>query len=194
MRLRKFSAVAIVDNPATNAGFFTCLSIGEPDMADTAHETKVLELSAERDLLAEEVARLKANVTALEGQVTAKSAELSVAKAEATTAAVNGERARIGDILALCNKAGKADLSAKHIADGTPTIDVQKALFDVLCLGNKPIGEGDANLEAKPDENAAYKAEFKANAYLSARMNEADYIASRRIDDGLQPLVTLKAA
>ncbi len=187
--------MAIVDNPATNSGFFTCLSIGDEEMADTAN-ANVAELTAERDLLAGEVARLKGEVTKLSADLTAKGAELSVAKSEATIAATNAERSRVADVIALCSKAGKVDLSAKHITDGTAVVELQRALFDVLCAANKPIGDGGsaADLSAQPDENASYKAEYKANTYLSARMTVEDYIASRRIDDGRDPLQKLKAA
>lgn len=194
-RLRNVGAIAIVDDPATNVAFFSCLSVGENEMADqTALETKVAELSAERDLLAEEVARLKADNAKLGSDLTTKSAELSVAKAEATSAAVAAERARVADVLALCSKAGKADLSAKYIADGTPTADVQATLFEALCSANAPIGEGANDPAPKPTANAKYEAEYKANAYLSAKMTLDEYVETRLIDDGVKPLVDLAAA
>jgi hypothetical protein len=190
-RLKNVRAIAIVDDPATNTAFFSCLSMKDDDMADQANlETKVADLSAERDLLAEEVTRLKTRVTTLETEATAKSAELSVAKTDIAAVAVKEERARAGDILALCQKAGKADLSAKYITDGTPTTDVQKSLFDVLCSGNKSIGEGENDLPAGKDENAAYKAEYAALSaeYTKRGVTEADYVSMRRIDDGKDQL------
>lgn len=191
LRLKSLKAIAVVDDPATNTAFFSCLSAKDDDMADANLETKNAELSAERDLLAEEVTRLKTRVTTLESDVTAKSAELSVAKTDAAALAVKDERARAGDVLALCQKAGKADLSAKYITDGTPTADVQRALFDVLCTGNKPIGEGDGTQTGEKDENAAYKTEYAALSaeYSKRGVSEADYVALRRIDDGKDQLI-----
>jgi uncharacterized protein YhdP len=105
------------------------------------------------------------------------------------TEAIAAERNRVGDVLALCSKAGKADLAAKHIADGTSKLDLQSTLLDVLCANNKPIGEGEnVDLSKNTGPDAKYKAEFEANAYLSARMSLEDYIASRKIDDGVEKL------
>lgn len=203
MRLKNLPAIAIVDDPATNTGFFSCLSVGDDDMADNAElENKVAELSAksadlsaERDLLTEEVGNLKARISTLEGELKVategKAAELSAVRSEVAGKVMTDERNRVCDILALCEKAGKAELSAKFVTDGVATADVQKQLFDVLCTSNKPIGEGSAaDLSAKPDENSKYKAEFAATktAYLSAGVSEEDYIRTRRIDDGLDVL------
>jgi hypothetical protein len=154
-------------------------------------ETKVADLSAERDLLAEEVTRLKTRVTTLETDATAKSAELSVAKTDSAAVAVKEERARAGDILALCVKAGKADLSAKYITDGTPTADVQKALFDVLCSGNKPIGEGDERLSRRQGRKRGLQDRICALSaeYSKRGVTEADYVSMRRIDDGKDQLI-----
>lgn len=192
MRLKQLMAIAIVDDPATNTGFFSCLSTGDDDMADDA---KVTELTAERDLLAEEVSRLKTENTKLTTDLTAKGAELSVAKAAATTEAIASERARVGDILALCNKAGKTDLSAKYIADGTVTGDVQKAILDMLCAKNGAIdgagaeGSDAANLSKDPD--AAFKAEYATDRVVLQRagISEADFLASRRISAGTETLL-----
>jgi hypothetical protein len=68
--------------------------------------------------------------------------------------------------------------------------DVQASLFDVLCKSNTPVGE-DANAgeSAKPDENSKYKAEFKAEAAYAKTMTVDEYVAMRRVDDGLDLLV-----
>lgn len=192
MRLKELTAIAIVDDPATNKGFFSCIT-GDDDMAE---ETKLTELTAERDLLAEEVARLKTENAKFQTDLTAKSAELSVAKAEATTAAATAERARVGDILALCSKAGKAELSAKYIADGTATADLQKALFDVLCAKNGAIdgagGEGGGG-ELKTDHDAEFKKEYAADRAMlqKAGISEEAYLSSRRVTDQHQGQVTM---
>lgn len=203
VRLKTLTAIAIVDDPATNTAFFSCLSTKEPDMADTAELEKKYadltakhgDLTAERDLLTEEAGKLKASIAKLEADAKiatdSKTAELSAAKTDAISASLAGERARVADILALCGKAGKADLAAKYVTDGTATADVQRALLEVLCAANKPVGEGSAaDLSSKPDENAKYKTEFAA---LSAKDkvsfgDEAGYVSMRRIDDGLDTL------
>jgi len=210
MRVKEMPAIAIVDDPATNKGFFSCLSTGDEDMADIAElEVKVTDLSAknadlsaERDLLTEEVGNLKTRIATLEGEnkilVEGKVADLSAAKTDAIAKTLADERNRAADILALCGKSGKAELSSKFIAEGTAVGDVQKQLFDVMCSGNKPIGEGSAaDLSTGNDVDAKYKTEYAAqkSAYLSAGVTEEDFVKSRRVDDGLDSLMpTLNAA
>lgn len=199
MRLKDLLAIAIVDRPATNAGFFSVTGVS--DMAEnTALEAQVAELSAERDAATKKAGELQSQLTDLQAKVqeaaAGEAATLSAAKIEATAVAIKGERERAGNLLALCSKAHKIDLAAKFIADGTAVADVQAQLFSALCEGAKPIGDaGGTNLEAGKDENAKYKAEYTA---LSAKEkaafgDEAGYVAMRRIDDGLDQLTT-KAA
>jgi hypothetical protein len=200
MRIQDLLAIAIVDRPATNVGFFST-PVGESNMAEvTALEAQVAELSAERDTATKQAAEYKLRIDSLETKIkeaaAAEVAELSAAKTEAIAATLKSERARIGDVLALCSKANKTDLAAKFIADGTPVTEVQSALFSALCAGAKPVGEGSGELHLSgSDENAKYKAEFTA---LSAKDkaafgDEAGYVAMRRVDDGLDQLTT-KAA
>lgn len=196
MRLKDLLAIAIVDRPATNAGFFSVTGVS--DMADiTALEAQVAELSAERDAATTKAGELQSQLTDLQAKVKAaaagEAAALSAARIEATAIALKGERDRAGDILALCTKASKTDLAAKFIADGTSTAEVQASLFAALCATAKPLGDaGGTNLESGKDENAAYKAEFTALSAKERSMfgTEAEYVAMRRVDDGLDQLTT----
>lgn len=199
MRLKQLLAIAIVDRPATNVGFFSVL--GDSDMAEvTALEAQVAELSAERDNATKKAGELQAQLIELQAKIkeaaAGEAAALSAARIEATAVALKSERERAGDILALCSKANKTDLSAKFIADGTSTSEVQASLFAALCAGAKPLGDSSTNLESGKDENSAYKAEYTA---LSAKDRstfgtEAEYVAMRRVDDGLDVLTVGSAA
>lgn len=196
MRIHDLLAIAIVDRPATNVGFFS-----EPEgahaMAETtALETQVAELSAERDTATKTAAELKLRVDTLETKIkeaaAAEVAELSAARTEATANTLKAERARAGDILALCSKASKVDLAAKYIADGTPVAEVQSVLFAALCAGAKPVGEGNGELHLQGgDKDAPYKIEYAALSAKEKTMcgTEADYIASRRISAGDEQLL-----
>jgi len=196
MRIHDLLAIAIVDRPATNVGFFS--STGDSSMAEnTALEAQVAELSAERDTVTKKAAELQTQLLDLQAKVAEAAAgevaALSTARVESAATTLKAERARVGDIVALCSKASKVDLAAKYIADGTPVADVQAALFAALCDGAKPVGSGDGELHLQGgDENAAYKSEYAA---LSAKErnafgDEAGYIAMRRIDDGKDHLST----
>lgn len=117
----------------------------------------------------------------------AETVDVAAIKAQAITE----ERNRITEIHALCKQAGKPDLAAKYCESATMSIaDVRLALFDVLCKSNTPVGE-DANggETAKPDENAKYKAEFKAGKYS---MTEDQYVSLRRAEDGLEEFIPTK--
>jgi ATP-dependent protease ClpP protease subunit len=112
------------------------------------------------------------------------------AKAEAM-AALAEERKRAADINALCQQAGKSDLAAGFIEQGTPVADVQSKLFTALCE-DRPKSHQPA-LPKEPEtpeqkENAKFLAEYKANPHLQKAMTEAEYVATRRIDEGLEVL------
>jgi hypothetical protein len=138
-----------------------------------------------------EVANLKTQNEALQAKL---GTEVETAKLSASKDLAKAERERASNIAALCGEVGMANLSAKYIADETPIVEVQAALLKAVCEKNKPIGDGSGNadLSAKDDPNAKYKAEYKAQekAYLSAGITEADYIQSRLIDDGKAFLTT----
>lgn len=112
--------------------------------------------------------------------------DLAAERTAAADLARKEERERVTTITALCSEAKKPELAAKFCENGSSVAEVQTALFQMLCKSNGPIGdEGGTGETAKPDENAKYKAEFKAGNY---GMTEDQYIAMRRIDDGIDQL------
>ena len=145
---------------------FTCLATEEPinmadDVAPKADEAK--------ETPAIEAA---ANVDA--------SAVAASAKAE--------ERERITKIQAICARAGKPEMAAQFCESDASVADVQARMFDVLCQSNKPVGDSEPEGE-QPKENAKYVAEYKANAAYAKAFTEDEYVAMRRVDDGLDQLV-----
>jgi hypothetical protein len=64
---------------------------------------------------------------------------------------------------------------------------VQSKLFKALCDDMKPVGDAPKE-EPKTDENSAYRAEYKADPSYAKSMTEDEYVAMRRIDDGLEIL------
>lgn len=104
--------------------------------------------------------------------------------------AVEDERNRANDITSLCTKAGCQMKAADFIASGKAAREVKDEIFDVLCQNNKPIGDGSSTAEPAKDPDAKYKAEYaKArDSYMKIGTSEADYIAMRRIDDGVDAL------
>lgn len=186
MRLKQLTAIAIVDDPATNKGFFSAIEEGDMPTDQLA------ELSAERDLLTEEVVRLKGEVATIKADMSAKETAHIAALSTARTEAIAAERARVGDIIALCSKAGKTDLSAKYINDGTSKSDLQSALLDVLCATNKAVGEGErVDLSRNEDPDATFKAEYAADRAMFQRggISEEAYLTSRRISAGGEALL-----
>ena len=113
--------------------------------------------------------------------------DLNAIKAEAGKA----ERDRITTISAMCEQAGCSNLAAGYNADPKMSVtDVQAKLFDAMCKKNKPIGdEGSSdNGQSSADPNEKYKAEYKGNALYAKSMTADEYVAMRRIDDGLDNL------
>lgn len=182
MRLKVLDAIAFVDDPATNVGFFST-PFKENDMAENADLLKqVGDLSASLESARTENSTLKEQIAKLTAD---QQAALSAAK-DATASAITAERNRAANILALCDKSGHANLSAKFVADGADLTSVQSVLLEAMCSKNKTIGDGGNGGTKETDPDAAYKSEYAAakDAYLSRGVSEDDYVKSRRIDDG----------
>ena len=108
--------------------------------------------------------------------------------------AVTDERARISAVNAVCQKAGKPDMAAEFIANGTSLADVQTRMFEVLCAARPPVGDSGGNEPTTKDPDAAFKAEYASDRALlqQAGISEADYITSRRISTGAESLLVRK--
>lgn len=152
-------------------------------MAENADLLKqVGDLSASLESARTENSTLKEQIAKLTAD---QQAALSAAK-DATASAITAERNRAANILALCDKSGHANLSAKFVADGADLTSVQSVLLEAMCSKNKTIGDGGNGGTKETDPDAAYKSEYAAakDAYLSRGVSEDDYVKSRRIDDG----------
>lgn len=118
-----------------------------------------------------------------------KTVDLSAERKAAADLAVKHERERITEIGSLCTQAKRPDLAAGFAEKGTSIEEVRKELFNVMCNSNKPVGDaggsGDVQ-EADPD--AKYKAEFKTEPRYAKSMSESDFVAMRRVDDGIDEL------
>jgi hypothetical protein len=110
--------------------------------------------------------------------------------------AADNARKLAADVMAVCNQAGKPDLAAEFITNGTPLADVQARLLQLMCAERKPTDDtGSDPINKAADPNAAYKAEYAKHkdAYVRNGVSEDEYVKSRRIDDGLDPLQKIGA-
>jgi ATP-dependent protease ClpP protease subunit len=110
------------------------------------------------------------------------------AAAAASKEAIETERKRASELQALCQMAGMPEKAADYIAKGTAVEAAQKEMFETLCKQRPSVDGGGSNPAPAADANAKYKAEFKANPHLAKELSEEEYVASRRIDDGLDKL------
>jgi ATP-dependent Clp protease protease subunit len=122
----------------------------------------------------------------------AESIDVSKITADATAKATAEASERAAKIIAMCQTAGVPNLAAEYVSDSTMSAsDVQAKLFDAVCKKNKPIpdesGSG-AEGSQQPDQNEKYRAEFSVSAAYSKSMTVDQYIAMRRVDDGLDSL------
>jgi hypothetical protein len=103
--------------------------------------------------------------------------------------ALADERTRMSGIQTVCQKAGKPEMATEFIANGTSLADVQNRMFEILCAARPPVGDGGSNNDpAQPkDPNDRFKAEYAADrkALQKAGISEEDYVASRRVTEGL---------
>lgn len=110
--------------------------------------------------------------------------------ADAIQLAVADERKRAANIIAACKLAGHPDLAQGYIDQETSLADVQTALFTKVCAEKTAVG-GPPVEAPKNDANAKYVEEYKAGQYS---MSQDEYVAMRRVDDGLDVLVPGSAA
>jgi hypothetical protein len=94
------------------------------------------------------------------------------------------ERDRCKKIRALCDLAGCGDKFNQFVDAGFSVAETQSALKDLIGKRGSVL---DSAPEPPADPNAKYKAEFAAHRHLLS-VSEDQYIRSRRIDDGLEPL------
>lgn len=94
------------------------------------------------------------------------------------------ERERCKKIRALCDLAGCGDRFNAFVDAGFSVAEAQSALKDLMSKRGNVL---DSAPEPPADPNAKYKAEFSAHRHLLS-VSEDQYIRSRRIDDGLEPL------
>jgi ATP-dependent Clp protease protease subunit len=107
------------------------------------------------------------------------------------------ERKRISGITAVCEMA-KVDPAKrqKFIDDGTSLDDVTIAARQQMAASNPPpeASKG-GETQGEGDPAAKYRAEYKARGAKfnqSSPITEDEYVQSRMIDDGHEPLVNLK--
>ncbi len=140
----------------------------------------------EADIQAKATADAKAQIEAEAKAEADRKAELDVIRAEAVTA----ERERTTQISALCTLAGQPELAASFCekADCQPA-DVQNELFAALCAKNKPVGDGGGSDEPSGSSvDAPFIAEYKAEPAYAIDMTQDQYVAMRRIDEGIDTL------
>ena len=94
------------------------------------------------------------------------------------------ERDRCKKIRALCDLAGCGDKFNQFVDAGFSVAETQSVLKDLMSKRGSVL---DSAPDPPADPNAKYKAEFSAHRHLLS-VSEDQYIRSRRIDDGLEPL------
>jgi hypothetical protein len=94
------------------------------------------------------------------------------------------ERDRCKKIRALCDLAGAGEKFNTFVDAGFSVAETQATLKDLMGKRGSVL---DAAPEPPADPNAKYKAEFAQHRSLLS-VSEEQYIRSRRIDDGLEPL------
>lgn len=101
-------------------------------------------------------------------------------------AAEQAKSKRSAEIAALCQLARSAD-AAKFIADETLSVEAVRAtLFEQLAAKSALSAGGADPLGAKPDPEQKYREEFAASTmHAKLGVTEAEYIAQRRREDGL---------
>lgn len=114
-------------------------------------------------------------------------AAANAAAAKAASDALAAERKRASDINALCQQAKHPELAAKFIEDGTSVSEAQGKLFTALCDA-PPVGNVEKPEDPVVKANAKYISEYKAQPAYANDMTQDEYVAMRRVDDGIDTL------
>lgn len=206
LRFLSVHAADVVDEPAaTRGGFFSLTEVDNRNLP--AQATLLLDsyfADAEPEVVTARINGFLATYFQSKGKTMtsptpelapvatppAAQVDLAAERKAAADLARQEERERVTKITALCKQAGKDSLAAGFCEKGLSVVEVQGELFSALCASNAPVGDGANTAElAGNDENAKYRAEFKAYKYS---MSEDEYVAMRRIDDGLDALQPAK--
>ena len=119
---------------------------------------------------------------------------------ETKLAAKREEAKRQSDIRALCATAGMSEKSDAFCENLEFSVsDVRAALFESLCKRNKtPAEDGDESVpgQSAADPDKAFQEEYREQSALFSEqgISEEQYVASRRIDEGLDHLAMLTPA
>lgn len=115
----------------------------------------------------------------------------TAATAPSADAAVLAERKRVSAITAVCDLAKVEPAKRqKWIDEGLSAEDVNLQLRQAMAANNPPPQAGGD--PGQGDPNAKYREEYRKRdpkVAAASDVTEDEYIASRRVDDGLEPLV-----
>lgn len=106
-------------------------------------------------------------------------------KTTVTTDLAAAERDRCKKIRALVDLAGVPDKFNTFVDNNFSVEETQSALRDIVAKKNPSLGSVP---EAPADPNAKYKAEFSAETRYAKSMTVEQFVAMRRVDDGLEIL------
>ena len=206
IRIAALKAADVVDEPAATRGGFFSLDADLRNLPSQA--TALLNTyfgDAEPDVVRARIAGFLDRYFATKGQpVAAEPNTETITETPAATAApaadlaavaapliltptadlAAAERTRCKQIRALCDLANAADKFNTFVDAGFSVEQTQAALKELMGhrqpqLSNAP--------EPPADPDAKYRSEYQQHSHLLS-VTEDEYIRSRRIDDGLQPL------
>jgi len=126
------------------------------------------------------------NVVTSEVVAPVETVEETPAKPDLSTDLAAAERQRCKQIRALVDLAGVSDKFNMFVDNNFTVEQTQTALRDIVSKKNPALSNAP---EAPADPEAKYKAEFSASADIQKRMTLERFIAVRRYEDGLEPLV-----
>jgi len=207
MRFSDIRAGDIVDEPAaTRGGMF---DLTTPDLRNLPAQATVLlstyfgdaepevvrgrinsfldrYLSNREPVMADETQVEKPEETPVEETTTTETpVEETAAKPDLSTDFAADERARCKKIRALVDLAGVPDKFNLFVDNNFSVEETQAALRDIVAKKNPALSNVP---EAPVDPNAKYKAEFAAEPRYAKSMTLDQFVAMRRVDEGLDVL------
>ncbi|WP_437225006.1 hypothetical protein SH661x_000418 [Planctomicrobium sp. SH661] len=188
--INRVVSVDLVMSPATTKSFFE--QAGDPPEPKDPPAMNLDELKTKHPDLVKAIAQEAA--TRVRSELNSEAAKVAqeAAQKKAVDEAVMVERNRQTEIRKLCAAAGCAEKADTLCAESKSVLEVKDFLFQEMCKKNPaPSADpaGDQHGEGT-DPDKRFKKEYAESraVYINSGITEAEYIRTRRLDEGLDIL------
>lgn len=134
-------------------------------------EETEIQIQTESGMVPEEVQEIKAVETAEERKPTMSEIDVKVVQSEAAKA----ERERVASVIALGEKFKQPEMARQFIESGKTVDEMRAAVLEKFAVSQKPVVEGQADLDLTDKEKRSYSLVRAINASISKDWSQAGF-------------------